>query len=352
MYCSNCGIEWSDQAQYCMNCGQELINTEGQRYENSNSGKSPIPVNTFLKPRFPVAGIFLILHGLLSLFNAIFEKEWTGRGWQPYYVGLEGEFFWPALLQFFIIIITAMVLFFWKEKDKILIGFLILYSLVNIAICIYNIPAYSDIANLTHANLFSVCANPQNWICFFVFFTEILSYCSMIFLVIVSSIQTEKMAALADRIWFVPGVLNCMEIVIFIITRENYMPHLAGIILCLILENFFLGWWLTHPYKKQCAHGTMNYASRQGSSARDALSYDRKSAVIPTDAPSFGYAVLGFFLPVVGLVLYLVWREQTPLRAKSAGKGALCGVITNVVLSVLLVILAVFIRIAVIHSYF
>ncbi len=49
------------------------------------------------------------------------------------------------------------------------------------------------------------------------------------------------------------------------------------------------------------------------------------------DAPSTGYAVLGFFLPIVGLILYLIFKEKTPLKAKSAGKGALIGVIVSVV---------------------
>ena len=46
------------------------------------------------------------------------------------------------------------------------------------------------------------------------------------------------------------------------------------------------------------------------------------------DASSGGFGVLGFFFPIVGLILYLVWKENLPLRAKSAGKGALIGAIT------------------------
>ncbi len=53
------------------------------------------------------------------------------------------------------------------------------------------------------------------------------------------------------------------------------------------------------------------------------------------DAKSTGYAVLGFFFPVIGLILYLVWKDQFPLRAKSAGTGALIGVISYVVFVVL-----------------
>lgn len=49
------------------------------------------------------------------------------------------------------------------------------------------------------------------------------------------------------------------------------------------------------------------------------------------DAPSTGYAVLGFFIPLVGLILYLVNKDQYPQRAKSAGKGALIGFIVGIV---------------------
>jgi len=47
------------------------------------------------------------------------------------------------------------------------------------------------------------------------------------------------------------------------------------------------------------------------------------TATTPGDSPSLGYAVLGFIIPLVGLILYIVWKDQFPLRARSAGKGAL-----------------------------
>ena len=50
------------------------------------------------------------------------------------------------------------------------------------------------------------------------------------------------------------------------------------------------------------------------------------------DAPSGGFAVLGFFFPIIGLILYLCWKDQQPLKAKSCGKGAL---IVAVALSIL-----------------
>jgi|AntRauTorckE6833_2_1112554.scaffolds.fasta_scaffold52311_2 uncharacterized membrane protein YvbJ len=53
----------------------------------------------------------------------------------------------------------------------------------------------------------------------------------------------------------------------------------------------------------------------------------------PPEENTFGWAVLGFLIPVVGLVLYLVWQTERPQVAKSAGTGAL----TSVVISILAV---------------
>ena len=65
----------------------------------------------------------------------------------------------------------------------------------------------------------------------------------------------------------------------------------------------------------------------------------RSGGVAPDDAPSAGFAVLCFLFPVVGLILYLVWKDNYPLKARSCGKGALIGVIVSVAASVLYVIL-------------
>ena len=53
------------------------------------------------------------------------------------------------------------------------------------------------------------------------------------------------------------------------------------------------------------------------------------------DAPSTGFAVLSFFFPLVGLILYLVWMDKTPKKAKSAGKGALIGFCVSVALGII-----------------
>ncbi len=72
----------------------------------------------------------------------------------------------------------------------------------------------------------------------------------------------------------------------------------------------------------------------------DNFNKQKKQAVSAEDAPSTGFAVLCFFFPVVGLILYLVWHDTMPLRAKSCGKGALIGVIVEVAAALLVTILS------------
>ena len=60
------------------------------------------------------------------------------------------------------------------------------------------------------------------------------------------------------------------------------------------------------------------------------------------DAPNAGFAALSFFIPLVGLILYLVWKDFLPQRAHSCGKGALIGFVIYIILIVLTIFLYVF----------
>lgn len=54
------------------------------------------------------------------------------------------------------------------------------------------------------------------------------------------------------------------------------------------------------------------------------------------DNGGFGWGLLGFCIPIVGLILFLVWKDTKPKTAKAAGKGALISVIFWIVVYVLL----------------
>ena len=59
------------------------------------------------------------------------------------------------------------------------------------------------------------------------------------------------------------------------------------------------------------------------------------------DNGGFGWGLLGFCIPLVGLILFLVWKDTKPKTSKAAGKGALISVIVGAVLYLLLVILGI-----------
>ncbi len=53
------------------------------------------------------------------------------------------------------------------------------------------------------------------------------------------------------------------------------------------------------------------------------------------DSGSFGWAVLGFFIPIVGLILWLVWRDTRPRDARMSRNGFIAGLIVGVVVSII-----------------
>lgn len=88
----------------------------------------------------------------------------------------------------------------------------------------------------------------------------------------------------------------------------------------------------------------MKFCSHCGKEVRDdavmcvhcGCSLEEKKKTANADAPSTGLALLGFFFPLIGLILYCVFKSDEPLKAHSAGKGALIGVIVYVILLVLI----------------
>ena len=55
------------------------------------------------------------------------------------------------------------------------------------------------------------------------------------------------------------------------------------------------------------------------------------------DSGSILWALLGFLIPLVGLILFLVWHDEKPQSARMAGIGALAGVLLCVVVYVIIV---------------
>lgn len=92
-------------------------------------------------------------------------------------------------------------------------------------------------------------------------------------------------------------------------------------------------------YCKNCGRSvddTSSYCNNCGARIDNKLNAD-----VSEDNSNLGFAILGFFIPIVGLILFLIYEEKKPKRAKSAIKGTLIGFITEIVLAIILVILYV-----------
>ena len=68
----------------------------------------------------------------------------------------------------------------------------------------------------------------------------------------------------------------------------------------------------------------------------------------PVEGGTFGWAVLGFLLFPVGLILSFIWRREYPKRAKASGKGAFLGLVLLILLYIGNIAMQYFIY----HSFF
>ena len=50
------------------------------------------------------------------------------------------------------------------------------------------------------------------------------------------------------------------------------------------------------------------------------------------DEGSILWAILGFIIPIVGIILWIVWYNERPKDAKMAGIGALISIVVGIVL--------------------
>ena len=69
------------------------------------------------------------------------------------------------------------------------------------------------------------------------------------------------------------------------------------------------------------------------------VSQETKPQVV--DNGGFGWGLLGCCIPVVGLILFLVWKDSKPKTAKAAGIGALVSVCAAVLWYIVVIVIGV-----------
>ena len=91
------------------------------------------------------------------------------------------------------------------------------------------------------------------------------------------------------------------------------------------------------PYEESYDSSSGNYDNYAGYGGEyDAGGYDQNN--FPQEGRGWGWGILGFFLPLVGLILWLVWKRKKPRSARASGIGALIGFIVSLILTLVLVI--------------
>ena len=78
-----------------------------------------------------------------------------------------------------------------------------------------------------------------------------------------------------------------------------------------------------------------------GGTTQQTYNYSGPEYQSSMDSGSAGWGVLGCCFPIVGLILFLVWKDSKPRSAKSAGIGAIIGVVICLLLYVGLWILGI-----------
>ena len=50
------------------------------------------------------------------------------------------------------------------------------------------------------------------------------------------------------------------------------------------------------------------------------------------DAPSIGYSIISVFVPIIGIILYFLFKRNYPNRAQACGIAALIGFLINLII--------------------
>ncbi len=92
-------------------------------------------------------------------------------------------------------------------------------------------------------------------------------------------------------------------------------------------------------YCKKCGKEISDYA-RKCEYCGEPVEVPTQSSNSVEDNGGFGWGLLGFCIPLVGLILFLVWKDEKPVTAKAAGMGALISVIVYIVFYVVVFAIA------------
>ncbi|MBU1145526.1 MAG: zinc ribbon domain-containing protein [Firmicutes bacterium] len=65
-------------------------------------------------------------------------------------------------------------------------------------------------------------------------------------------------------------------------------------------------------------------------------SNDSSSGYSVNEGSTIGFGVLGFFIPLAGIILFIIWKDKRPKASKSAGIGAVIGFVGAIIYGILM----------------
>ena len=122
-----------------------------------------------------------------------------------------------------------------------------------------------------------------------------------------------------------------------------------GLLILFPVFAIILGWkgTLSEDIKKKFKGGDSMFCKNCGKEIDDNAVICPHCGVAQKDPPEvvdnggFGWGLLGCCIPVVGLILFLVWRDTKPKTAKAAGIGALVSVVIAILWYVLVAVVGI-----------
>ena len=344
MFCPKCGKELRDGAIFCNGCGASL-------QEEVQIDNQPLDEKIQWKPFVVSALIGLAGYLVLSIILSVFTNSTFG-----YYGGnaINAVAMFIGVSTVIILIVRAIV----NKKAKKATTSLVVGLIMEIVFLLVSIILPGLIAGIISGGYDDVAYVLYSMLrCFGTI--AILSFIIALLLGFLIRSKPILLEIITIAISLLASILSLILIYHLIYQGRLALGSLAivfGIIqpFVVMIPNIVKGSTSTAKVKvqesKSVSYSTMfcpncgmrfptgkKFCDQCGTELKETVTTENiaYNTVNPQDAPSTGFGVLGFFFPVVGLILYLAWKDQTPLKAKSTGKGALIGVITQVSLTIL-----------------
>ena len=371
MYCKKCGAKIDTDATFCEECGAKISRQQDIDQGNNqilndgimsySSNESIIDIDTASQVnRWPM---FLILSGIgivgmliIRVFMAVFSKKLFGE----FSSGAIGSTCTVFIVWSFVILVIEAILLFSKKPIKktltsalpialeavFIVLLLVLAPVIARLFSPYDVESLSMVASLLRRTaIFAIIPMICSGILTFVIGKQssvwnIVIICSAVVLAFGSALLISHDIYLGKRLFaefgYAIGLIQPFAALMPLTVKNRSGVHKKQIKSTqtnqanTVSNNVIMfcpNCGTRFPYGKK-------FCDQCGSELKETVGQVNSGYQNANDAPSTGFSILGFFFPVVGLILYLVWKDTLPLRAKSTGKGALIGAITSVALTI------------------